>query len=291
MAGYANDESTGGQAAQIVAMYATNACTTNTQICWTGWSASPQGAPGASTWGYWIDDQCVGASSNCGGLAVASQGGFPAIDTAPGDPSYLGAGSSATSLIGGTAFAGNNFSTDLTSTGLNGTSNITANSGLSIIATGTYGSVPTNGSNVTGLTAYGVRGVVFGGASGGTATEESAFFAQASCDSGGPPATTSCNGLHIQAVTGGAANTGIRIDNLGGTNTAILTGTGLINFGGFLTQAPTTVGALPAAAAGNAGYRIVVSDSSTIITEGQTCAGSGGETAFAFSDGTVWKCF
>jgi hypothetical protein len=34
-----------------------------------------------------------------------------------------------------------------------------------------------------------------------------------------------------------------------------------------------------------------VTDSTTIITEGQTCAGSGAVTALAFSNGTVWKCF
>lgn len=53
----------------------------------------------------------------------------------------------------------------------------------------------------------------------------------------------------------------------------------------------TTVGALPAAAAGNKGQMISVSDSTTVSAEGQTCVGGSSNTALAFSNGTVWKCF
>jgi hypothetical protein len=51
------------------------------------------------------------------------------------------------------------------------------------------------------------------------------------------------------------------------------------------------VASLPAAASGNAGQVRSVSDSTTIATEGQTCAGGSTHTALAFSNGTVWKCF
>jgi hypothetical protein len=57
-----------------------------------------------------------------------------------------------------------------------------------------------------------------------------------------------------------------------------------------LTTATVVVGSLPSAST-NTGKMIVVSDSTTIVTEGQTCVGSSSGTALAFSNGTVWKCF
>jgi hypothetical protein len=57
-----------------------------------------------------------------------------------------------------------------------------------------------------------------------------------------------------------------------------------------LAMTPILVGSLPAAAS-NAGTVIYVSDSTAIATEGQTCAGGSGNTALAFSNGSVWKCF
>jgi len=60
---------------------------------------------------------------------------------------------------------------------------------------------------------------------------------------------------------------------------------------GYTALGTTTVGALPAAAAGNAGQIIKVSDSTSIASEGQTCVGSSTNTALAFSNGSVWKCF
>jgi hypothetical protein len=54
-----------------------------------------------------------------------------------------------------------------------------------------------------------------------------------------------------------------------------------------------TVASLPAAATGNAGQIRVVSDSTTISAEGQTCTGGGTGVvaAMAFSNGTTWACF
>jgi hypothetical protein len=60
---------------------------------------------------------------------------------------------------------------------------------------------------------------------------------------------------------------------------------------GFASLGTTTVGALPAAAAGNVGQMIKVSDSTAVAAEGQTCVGGSTNTALAFSNGTVWKCF
>ncbi len=53
----------------------------------------------------------------------------------------------------------------------------------------------------------------------------------------------------------------------------------------------TLVASLPAAAAGNKGWIMTVSDSTSVAAEGQTCVGSSTNTALAFSNGSVWKCF
>lgn len=60
---------------------------------------------------------------------------------------------------------------------------------------------------------------------------------------------------------------------------------------GFLSLGTITVGALPVAAAGNVGQMIKVSDSTAVAAEGQTCIGGSTNTALAFSNGVVWKCF
>lgn len=52
----------------------------------------------------------------------------------------------------------------------------------------------------------------------------------------------------------------------------------------------TTVSSLPAANQ-NYGAMLRVSDSTSIASEGQTCAGGGSTNALAFSNGSVWKCF
>jgi len=57
-----------------------------------------------------------------------------------------------------------------------------------------------------------------------------------------------------------------------------------------LAVTPIAVSALPTAST-HAGFTQVVSDSTSIVTEGQTCVGSSGTSALAFSNGTIWKCF
>lgn len=61
--------------------------------------------------------------------------------------------------------------------------------------------------------------------------------------------------------------------------------------GGTFNIAPVTVGSLAAAAAGNKGQMIPVSDSTAVAVEGQACLGGGANTALAFSNGVIWKCF
>jgi hypothetical protein len=61
-------------------------------------------------------------------------------------------------------------------------------------------------------------------------------------------------------------------------------------FLGGVTPGVTTVSALPSASA-NVGLIRQVSDSTTVSAEGQTCVGSSTNTALAFSNGSVWKCF
>ena len=57
-----------------------------------------------------------------------------------------------------------------------------------------------------------------------------------------------------------------------------------------LSSLTMLVGALPAAST-HATYQYWVSDSTTIVTEGQTCVGSSTGTALAISNGSIWKCF
>jgi hypothetical protein len=74
-----------------------------------------------------------------------------------------------------------------------------------------------------------------------------------------------------------------------GTGSTIVNGTGA--YAPFFQAPPIGVSQLPAAAAGNAGQLRRVTDSTTITTEGQVCAGGGTAAALAFSNGKVWKCF
>jgi hypothetical protein len=68
-------------------------------------------------------------------------------------------------------------------------------------------------------------------------------------------------------------------------------GTGGTQIYGPWQSVPLTVGSLPAAASGNAGQIRSVGDSTSVSSEGQTCVGGSSNTALAFSNGSVWKCF
>jgi hypothetical protein len=59
---------------------------------------------------------------------------------------------------------------------------------------------------------------------------------------------------------------------------------------GFVAPGSLTVTDLPLAS-GATGKMFTVSDSTAIIGEGQICVGGSTNTALAFSNGTVWKCF
>lgn len=59
--------------------------------------------------------------------------------------------------------------------------------------------------------------------------------------------------------------------------------------GGIQLNNPVTT--LPSASAANTGQVMTVSNSTTVVTEGQVCALSGSSFAIAISTGSVWKCF
>ncbi len=61
------------------------------------------------------------------------------------------------------------------------------------------------------------------------------------------------------------------------------------NSGG-VTPGASAVSALPTASS-SAGKFFVVTDSTSVSSEGQRCVGGASETALAFSNGSVWKCF
>jgi hypothetical protein len=65
---------------------------------------------------------------------------------------------------------------------------------------------------------------------------------------------------------------------------------GVTAYPGLTPGAGIAVAALPSAAS-NPGMMVYVTDSTAIVAEGQTCAGSSTNKALAFSNGTSWKCF
>jgi len=79
----------------------------------------------------------------------------------------------------------------------------------------------------------------------------------------------------------------------GTTCTGTFAAGALLSFS-YLSTTPITVGSLPMADTGNAGEVRIVSDSTSIVREGQTCAGGNNTSpsvALAFSTGGAWKCF
>jgi hypothetical protein len=95
------------------------------------------------------------------------------------------------------------------------------------------------------------------------------------------------------------SRTSLNDTGLGGTQQPppTQTGTGSVGinatemYSPIMVLTPVTVESLPAAATGNAGQMRVVNDSTAVKSEGQPCAGSSTNTALAFSNGSVWKCF
>jgi hypothetical protein len=95
------------------------------------------------------------------------------------------------------------------------------------------------------------------------------------------------------------SGTSLNDTGLGGTQQPppTQTGTGSVGinakemYSPIMVLTPVKVASLPAAAPGNAGQMRVVNDSTAVTSEGQTCTGSSTNTALAFSNGSVWKCF
>jgi hypothetical protein len=88
--------------------------------------------------------------------------------------------------------------------------------------------------------------------------------------------------LHL--VCNGSTGNPFQVENPAGTTVAALGCSGLV------TPGTVLVANLPSAAA-NPNAIIGVSDSTAISAEGQTCVGSSTNKAFAFSNGSTWKCF
>lgn len=99
--------------------------------------------------------------------------------------------------------------------------------------------------------------------------------------------TLATQGMSLTQLTSLAFSaTGTPTLNLNGANAIVVGSTGA----GGGTFPLVTVGTLPSATSVN-GSLFVVSDSTTVTVEGQTCAGTGTTRALAFASGGVWKCF
>lgn len=98
----------------------------------------------------------------------------------------------------------------------------------------------------------------------------------------GPPVALAPNGVRYYDTTSGSAYA----EYVSFNGAWIPVGTG-----GVLILPTTTVALLPAAAAGNKGWRAAVTDANATLTAGigATVAGGGANVVPVFSDGTNWK--
>ncbi len=101
--------------------------------------------------------------------------------------------------------------------------------------------------------------------------------------------TPNVNAFGMQQIVGGSAN--CLNDHYSGKTYACQSGNMPLFANRGVQPGASTVAQLPAASVNNAGQMRVVTDSTAIAAEGQTCAGSSTNTALAFSSGAAWKCF
>ena len=101
--------------------------------------------------------------------------------------------------------------------------------------------------------------------------------------------TPNVNIYGMQQIVGGSAN--CLNDHYSGKTYACQSGNLPLFANRGVQPGASTVAQLPAASVNNAGQMRVVTDSTAIAAEGQTCAGSSTNTALAFSSGAAWKCF
>jgi len=177
--------------------------------------------------------------------------------------------------------------------------------------------------NTPGQVIGGFSSRTLGNAASGTTAIQQALEGDTWCQPGAAATTTFCIGSAFQAHATGAgavgntvgmliysttfggvkptSNYGILIQDQSGVGSSLNygiyeLGTAPNFFGGTvnapaLQYGPVTLASLGAAAAGNKGQTAVLSDSTAVASEGQTCVGSSTNAAIAFSNGTIWKCF
>lgn len=146
----------------------------------------------------------------------------------------------------------------------------TAGTGYAVNDTGIIEGGNTGGGATYIITSVGAMGIVTGYTVTGAGTTYNVGTSN-TVDGGGQPGVGTLFTLNILTISAAAAPAGV-------TSNAF-------------ASPGVTVTQLGSAAAGNKGWSRVVSDSTTVSAEGQTCVGSSSHTALAFSDGTVWKCF
>lgn len=93
--------------------------------------------------------------------------------------------------------------------------------------------------------------------------------------------TGSTNKFNVTFISGSAGTIAASSSAWIGDSTKNLT---------YFIPASTAVASLPTAS-GSAGAKFIVTDSTTVSSEGQTCVGSSTNKAIAISNGSVWKCF
>jgi hypothetical protein len=216
------------------------------------------------------------------------------IDGTAADSITINAGAVATTLTNGTRY--NTLSDSGTSTNIyaandavaNKLSNLTVTSGGSMA--GTFaGNVTWSGTHIFSQTVTLSNGGAFSNQLGSsTGFLYSAYWTSVNANPAAAGQLRLAKGDTLRWRNN--ANSADMSISLNASDQLVLPVVATPSFAGVSTIGSTVVGSLPAASS-NAGGVIRVTDSTAIASEGQTCVGGSSNSALAFSNGSVWKCF
>jgi hypothetical protein len=209
-------------------------------------------------------------------------------------------GNAATATLAATATAlaatpaqctGVNFATGITASGVANCSAITAGDLPVTLTSNTTGnaSTATNSTKVGSITVTGTPAI--GNVLTATSTTAATWQALPASGAITGSGTTACIPIYTSTTVLGTSPICLSSGIL--TSTDPFVATSLTSSGagaGNLNLSTTTVSGLPTASS-NPHQLMMVSDSTAISAEGQTCVGGSSGTALAFSNGVVWKCF
>jgi hypothetical protein len=264
------DDTSGGGAATLVEGADIGAtCSTRTTLC------------------YGLEISYGGfTATTMAGLEIDAQGGNPAIDTDPGDPSFLGP-TTVASLIDSALTSAALLVSDSSGHVSDSVWAYTSSSGTLSVQNNSASILMENVAvtNAIALSVNGGAPSIEWLGEGSECLEQAFSSGQSIGLRCGNPGSTNLF-LLTANLTGGF--TGLELENASSIVQASYLDTGA-SIPALTFIHPLTVATLPAAGS-SAGTITTVSDSTTIVTPGQTCVGGSTVTALAYSDGSVWHC-